>query len=60
MSLFPGEFISHRNDLMADYLFFGEAFGWTPESINKLGWSFRKEMRETYAEYKKSQMKPSK
>lgn len=39
---------------MADYVFFGEAFGWEPESINKLGWSFRKEMRETYVEVKKN------
>jgi hypothetical protein len=40
---------------MADYLFFGEAFGWVPESVDRLGWSFRKEMRETFIEHKKSQ-----
>lgn len=50
MSLYPGEFIHHRDDLMVDYLFFGEAFGWEPESVDKLNWSLRKEMKEIYIE----------
>lgn len=55
MSLHPGEYIHHRDDLMVDYLFFGEAFGWVPESIDKLNWSLRKEMKEIYIEVKKKQ-----
>ena len=40
---------------MVDYLFFGEAFGWGPESVDKLNWSMRKEMKELYIEVRKKQ-----
>lgn len=40
---------------MIDYLFFGEAFSWVPESVDKLKWSMRKEMKEMYIEVKKKQ-----
>lgn len=40
---------------MADYVFFGEAFRWPPESVDKLDWSFRKEMKEIYIEIKRKQ-----
>jgi hypothetical protein len=40
---------------MIDYLFFGEAFGWVPESVDKLRWSMRKEMKEVFLEVRKKQ-----
>lgn len=41
---------------MSDYIFFGEAFRWSPTEIDRLGWLFRKEMKELYIEVKKKQI----
>jgi hypothetical protein len=54
MSLHPGEYVTHRFDLMADHIFFGEHFRWSPDNVNGLSWSYRKELKEIYTEILKS------
>lgn len=41
---------------MSDYVFFGEAFRWSPTEIDRLGWLFRKEMKDLYIDAKKKQI----
>jgi hypothetical protein len=35
---------------MSDYIFFGEAFRWSPESIDRFPWSMRKELKEIWTD----------
>ena len=42
------EFVGHKIDLMSDYVFFGQVFRWQPSEVDNMGWSTRKEIKQSY------------
>lgn len=37
--------------MLSDYAFFGKAFHWPPDGIEKLTWSHRKRLKQAYMDY---------
>ena len=45
------EYVSHEDDLLGDYAFFGQVWRWPPESINEMKWSYRKKLKQAYRDH---------